>query len=777
MGRLETVKLPEGLVTIGDNAFNGSAVKDVITIGKDGQPVENGEGKLPSSVTTIGENAFKDTDLRNPAGIYDAETGEVSGGLFDLIDNNTSDNGLSIGDNAFAGTSVGPAVKLPGNTTSVGAGAFDDVALGNTITIPSRVESLGKGAFTGNDRNDSITSVVVEPNENITGQTIANAFADITGDAASGFETNNPASTVKELTIPVDMVDTQAEVDAIHAAFPNLEKITITGGGDSSVTTIPSDVSFDAFDKVTDLVIEEGVTGISTTEEGETAGNGTFAGMDSLTSVTLPESLINIGDNAFSGNESLKNVATSSADGSTVTNGRLPSTVETVGDNAFANTGISGDIFAGNDSLKEIGDGAFSGITGSLGDEDGKLTIPDTVTTIGKDAFKGTDSIKDVTIPSSVESLGSGAFADTGLTSVTIEDNSNFENTSPVNKLDELYAAFVSRDENGDITSAADKVTSLTIPEKLYDQDKIKDTFPNLEEIRITASESGHVEGGLDLGSLDKVTSVTADDGVIISKLPEGITEIGITADQLKSDGLPESITGNITSVVVLPGTDSNNNEVTTIPGGAFDGAANLENVKIEEGITAVGSTEEDSKPLFGNTGASKPVTVELPSSVTTIGDKVFADDKITVTLPEEGADKITSVGNGAFEGNKNVTNDILDKLTGLESIGDNAFADTSISGEVTIPSSVDNLGSGAFAGNDGITSVVVEPNDKLTGDDIAKGFATITGEGTDNPASSVKELTIPADMIKEQADVDALHKAFPNLEKLVITGNEDHRK
>ena len=278
LGNLTSVTLPEGLEVIGDNAFSGSSLKDVATVDNSGDVTE---GKLPSTVTTIGDNAFADTDLRNPAGIYDAETGEVSGGLFDLIDNSTSNDGLSIGDNAFAGTSVGPAVKLPENTTSVGAGAFDDVALGNTITIPSSVESLGEGAFTGNDRNDSITSVVVEPNasENITGETIADAFADITGDAASGFETNNPASTVKELTIPVDMVDTQEEVDAIHAAFPNLEKITITGG-DKGVTTIPSDVSFGAFDKVTDLVIGEGVTGISTTEEGETAGNGTFAGRD-----------------------------------------------------------------------------------------------------------------------------------------------------------------------------------------------------------------------------------------------------------------------------------------------------------------------------------------------------------------------------------------------------------------------------------------------------------------------------------------------------------------
>ena len=773
LGNLTSVTLPEGLEVIGGNAFSGSSLKDVATADENGVVTEEGKGKLPSTVTTIGDNAFADTDLRNPAGIYDAETGEVSGGLFDLIDNNTSNPGLSIGDNAFAGTSVGLAVKLPENTTSVGAGAFDDVALGNTITIPSSVESLGEGAFTGNDRNDSITSVVVEPNasENITGETIADAFADITGDAESGFETNNPASTVKELTIPVDMVDTQEEVDAIHAAFPNLEKITITGG-DKGVTTIPSDVSFDKFDKVTDLVIGEGVTGISTTPENEKEGNGTFAGMDSLTSVTLPEGLEIIGDNAFSGNKNLTEVATADKDGVVTEEGRgkLPSVLETVGDNAFANTGISGDVFAGNDGrLTSIGDGAFEGVTGNLGDEDGKLTIPGTVTTIGEDAFKGTDSIKDVTIPSNVESLGSGAFVDTGLTSVTIEDNPNFEGDNR----EDLHNAFMSKDENGNVTSSSDKVTSLTIPENLFSNTLTPEAFPNVEEIRITESANGANtdEDGIKLGVLEDLKAVTVDGGVDskVDYTGVNITQISIAADELTENGAPDKLKGKIETVVVVP--DEKDENGTRVPGGAFAGAGNIEEVRIEEGILAVGSTGESSKPLLGEE-ASNSVTVELPSSVGTIGDNTFKGDNITVKLPEEGAENIKTVGDGAFEGNKNVTNDILDKLTGLESIGDNAFKDTGISGEVTIPGTVSDLGSGAFAGNDGITSVVVEPNanDKITGQTIADAFMTENEGGAD----SVTSLTIPVDMIQSQEDVNALYKAFPNLEKLVITGGTE---
>jgi len=97
------------------------------------------------------------------------------------------------------------------------------------------------------------------------------------------------------------------------------------------------------------------------------------------------------------------------------------------------------DLFGSN--IGTIPDGAFKECTGLT-----SVTIPDSVTSIGKDAFYGAEklssviigsnvtsigngafqnctSLTSVTIPDSVTSIGANAFAGTGLTSITIPDN------------------------------------------------------------------------------------------------------------------------------------------------------------------------------------------------------------------------------------------------------------------------------------------------------------------------------------------------------------------
>jgi hypothetical protein len=109
---------------------------------------------------------------------------------------------------------------------------------------------------------------------------------------------------------------------------------------------------------------------------------GAFARNTTLISVTIPDSVTNIGNNTFNGCTSLTSV--------------------TIGN-----------------SVTSIGTYAFSGCTGLT-----SVTIPNSVTSIGSSAFYGCSGLTSVTIGSGVTSIGFGAFSNcTGLTSVYFQGN------------------------------------------------------------------------------------------------------------------------------------------------------------------------------------------------------------------------------------------------------------------------------------------------------------------------------------------------------------------
>ena len=188
---------------------------------------------------------------------------------------------------------------------------------------------------------------------------------------------------------------------------------------------------------VSDLVILPEYNGVKVTSIGGTA----FYGCNSLTSITIPDSVTSIGSNAFRGCTSLTSITipdsvTSIGNGAfeycrSLTSVTIGNSVTSIGDSAFYNCSKLTNINV-NDNNK-----AYKSIDGNLYSNDGKtliqyavgktntlFTIPDCVTSINGYAFYGCTKLTSVTIPDSVTSIGDYAFESCySLTSVTIPDS------------------------------------------------------------------------------------------------------------------------------------------------------------------------------------------------------------------------------------------------------------------------------------------------------------------------------------------------------------------
>ena len=171
-------------------------------------------------------------------------------------------------------------------------------------------------------------------------------------------------------------------------------------------------------DYVGDISVPSSITYAGVVYDVTSIGNDAFRKCKNLTSVSLPEGLMRIEDNAF--------LDCTGYVGELV----IPSTVASIGEDAL--NGVTGTITV-EGSVKDVGARAFAGCTG--------LTSITVSGSIGADAFAGCTNLtsialKDgcslgdyalsgftgtITVEGSVKDVGAGAFAGcTGLTSITI---------------------------------------------------------------------------------------------------------------------------------------------------------------------------------------------------------------------------------------------------------------------------------------------------------------------------------------------------------------------
>ena len=182
-------------------------------------------------------------------------------------------------------------------------------------------------------------------------------------------------------------------VISIESAFyecTNLNSVTIP----DSVTNIGAS-AFGFCASLTNVTIPDSVTSI---------GDGAFEYCTSLTSLTIPDSVTSIGRWAFEYCLSLTSVTI----GNSVTN---------IGEDAFVNCTNLTSVTLGT-NVTNIGDGAFENCLSLR-----NLTIPDSVTTIGDYAFLFCGNLTSIMIPNSVTNIGEWAFEGClSLRSLTIPD-------------------------------------------------------------------------------------------------------------------------------------------------------------------------------------------------------------------------------------------------------------------------------------------------------------------------------------------------------------------
>ena len=187
--------------------------------------------------------------------------------------------------------------------------------------------------------------------------------------------------------------------------------------------TLPDKISSTKKNKITNLKIIGDINGTDLRFIREMAGGDCYGNPTDghLTSLDLYEANIVEGGDYYYHNVERPFYCKANAIGycafwgcSGLTSVTIPSSVTEIGRYAFASSGLTRVTIPS--SVTEIGSSAFSCCSGLT-----SVTIPSSVTKIGYGTFSDCSGLTSVTIPSSVTEIGSSAFAYCrGLTSVTI---------------------------------------------------------------------------------------------------------------------------------------------------------------------------------------------------------------------------------------------------------------------------------------------------------------------------------------------------------------------
>ena len=480
-----------------------------------------------------------------------------------------------IADNAFKNNTTVRSVIMPDSLTSIGERVFYCCSNLTNISIPDSVTNIGQYAFY---QCTGLTQFAVPANLNYIGYC-----------AFSGCS-NLQDVYITDLSAWCNVTFDRASTSGMYT------KTNPLYGRNLYVNN----------KLITNLVIPEDMS----------IGDYTFAGCKSLTSITIPGKVPNIGNNAFAG-----------------------TTLEAIHISDLVNW-CTTDF---NGSFLSYAAGLY--LNGELITD---LVVPDGVDKIGNCAFMNCPKLNSVTLPNSLTQIGGSAFAYTGIKSINIP-----ENVTEIGS-----AAFIHCTVLTELNYNAKALTDFT-----YDNYVFKETGKNGSGITVNVGKNV-TKIPKYLFYPDSTYSSTTNYGPYITRVVfadnSQCTSIGICAfnncTSLSSINIPNSVTTIEQSAfnscnlnaIVLP------ESVISIDKYAFAKNRNLESISVATGNQVYHSDNNCLIKTATNELVLGCKNSIIPEYITSIGTYAFAGSKdlMSITIPEN----ITQINDSAFAECFNVT-------------------------------------------------------------------------------------------------------------------------
>ncbi len=711
-----SVVFEEGRTEISDQAFmNCSALKGIVfpnSMQKIGERAFFGctgitELTIPNNLTEIGLNAFdgctsvtklnynakqlKNENYNNPSGAYFGSKFASPEGFELIVGPNVEEIPMVI----FAQSTNLTTVTFNSEKLSyVGGGAF----YGCTNLQTNSYEG---GIYLGKGTNPYYLLLTVED------KTVENFVIAETCEIIGGGDLLAECANLKSIVIPNSVTSICGE------AFHNCSSLqTVTIGPESELEIIGPGAFVDCVE----------LRAIDLPSKLKYIGSSAFSGCSSLTSITIPTSVVSI--NELFG-YSLTEIFSSP--------GEDVSYELIVGINPFRGTSIERIVVEeGNKFYKSVDDKALLSIDGKIlytyaaRDAAESYTIPSGVEIVGAGAFILSENLKTVVIPNTTKTIASSAFAESGITSITIPESVDKIGVAAFADCKSLVSVYFGEGSNiqniyGYSFYGCDSLEEISLPDTIKTIGEY--AFANCPSIDTLTFKNDIEFGERAFQGSEAITVILSSRLTTIPDIFSGGLQVLniIIEENSKITTIENRMFQGCTELQTF--IVKENSSLTTIESSAFSGCSSLTSISIPEGVTSIGNSAfQDCTNL---------TSITIPEGVTSIGDSVFSDcSKLTtITIPKG----VTSIGESTFSGCSSLTSITIPE--GVTSIGSQAFYTCTNLTSITIPEGVKSIGYGAFQLCDSLTSITIPKSVTSIGSaafQSCENLAAFYGEGND---------------------------------------------